>query len=1309
MSRNHPNDNIYSILGKLDALSPKEQPAQAAPKQIYESVEARGSIMSGVTRLEKKLSEQYAADKKAMPSTPKDNAYDRANLDRLNAQRRERKARNRVKQPVAGLPPAVSESLIDDDSTDIRELLNFNLFRDYQGFKDGDIDDPSELQEYEQLFAAWGPEADKLERQINKAAASGAVLTPEQNQLINDNWYDGSDAYDDPLRELPGIYSREIPIIRTILRQCAKVNEGIIGNAYNTLRAKNYDRLAARSDSKSVSDGEMSPGPNWAIHQPIAKQRTQKAADIRRAVADKKGFEKSGGSTDQIKDLISGMNIRANYKEDAAPVKYGVAEGSTEFNKIKTTPYKANQMLGGKDPVAFVIEVLCPDQSVVNMIQSKVGTAYQIERDDSIEGNGIGIEIISQRFEGGRTAQAAYKQILDIIKQSGGQFNDSTEVTIARQTQGVAEASPRQHPKRYQSAIDSFNRFMDEPESTPKDELQSRHDQTKKRIKTNTMAGPKGVLPETADSVKYGVFAKGGSVGSQRFRDDPLKTFDTKEKAIADARRRRSNLSPGERGYYRMGYVVKPIKGVTEGWDDMVKAGKARDAETRSGKKATATGIKHQGKYGTDYQGDSDSEDDNQHQADKGTRKRGRPAKGTPKKAAASTEKKGVGRPKKAAAPTYSGAAGLQSFFGSTAPKKSKVKGTVHKMDESRMMDESKNTFQHILNRFKHEVKKFEEGEPIEYGSDLFHALYDYYVEAGEMPYGIQKARTGMPDEWISDRLEQDLGLSGTSLSNMSAPRPGPEMDNELNELARLAGLGEATIKKADQDYDKDGRKETEKAEVIGSRRRAAGLDDEQLDEGMCESCNCKPCECNEGNAFGKAIRAAKADGVQPGEKVRVGDKDYAVREAQELSAMLRVAGINTDQIDEAIKYVTEGSMKRWLEGLAMQLDKSDFVANADEYGMTPREAAEWWNNCNGVEYSDKYSPRNGPDDNDNDHDYYNRLDSEQYDDESFDESIPVHKHVDGPFDPNWTPGDDEGETCPECDGEGCPECYGDEHRDRAHAHAQGMERESTGMAEDEQQLNLFPRNAMPVNKRIAKNLMDFYQHCYSEAVEIQDRMKRNTDRSSWLADATDELKDLSLAFKHSLEAGIERMSVMKQEGPQMYRWIIKSIKSFTEGEIDLPVMIQQELANKKKGVDEEANSPDEGYYSIKGSTMGPGEGDPGEKNMYGGPGDNRMTQPPARPAKPVMQVRESGLTLEARLAAEYESIKKVSNEGIMGRVGGAIKNAIGKKATRPVSGPGSAPNLFDVEPYKSDTKAYLKKSAKQPNGPSNVKNIFDK
>ena len=40
--------------------------------------------------------------------------------------------------------------------------------------------------------------------------------------------------------------------------------------------------------------------------------------------------------------------------------------------------------------------------------------------------------------------------------------------------------------------------------------------------------------------------------------------------------------------------------------------------------------------------------------------------------------------------------------------------------------------------------------------SDLMFALYKHFQE--EMPYGTQKARTGDPDEYIYDKLE-DLGL----------------------------------------------------------------------------------------------------------------------------------------------------------------------------------------------------------------------------------------------------------------------------------------------------------------------------------------------------------------------------------------------------------------------------------------------------------------------------------------------------------------------------------------------------------------------
>ena len=35
----------------------------------------------------------------------------------------------------------------------------------------------------------------------------------------------------------------------------------------------------------------------------------------------------------------------------------------------------------------------------------------------------------------------------------------------------------------------------------------------------------------------------------------------------------------------------------------------------------------------------------------------------------------------------------------------------------------------------------------------LMEDLYGYFQSSGDMPYGIQKARTGDPDEWIADRL----------------------------------------------------------------------------------------------------------------------------------------------------------------------------------------------------------------------------------------------------------------------------------------------------------------------------------------------------------------------------------------------------------------------------------------------------------------------------------------------------------------------------------------------------------------------------
>ena len=79
-------------------------------------------------------------------------------------------------------------------------------------------------------------------------------------------------------------------------------------------------------------------------------------------------------------------------------------------------------------------------------------------------------------------------------------------------------------------------------------------------------------------------------------------------------------------------------------------------------------------------------------------------------------------------------------------------------VSESRMLDESGETLDHILARFKHEVRQFEAGDDLD--SDLYYALFDYYSDAGEMPYGVAKARDGDPYEWVTRRLDRELRVN---------------------------------------------------------------------------------------------------------------------------------------------------------------------------------------------------------------------------------------------------------------------------------------------------------------------------------------------------------------------------------------------------------------------------------------------------------------------------------------------------------------------------------------------------------------------
>ena len=148
-------------------------------------------------------------------------------------------------------------------------------------------------------------------------------------------------------------------------------------------------------------------------------------------------------------------------------------------------------------------------------------------------------------------------------------------------------------------------------------------------------------------------------------------------------------------------------------------------------------------------------------------RKRGRPAK----------------NPAGGANSAPAGTLGLHNFLFGPAPKTLPGKpGVKHKMsDQGTERDrvrsitgesarptnlkgylaESVGTLDHIMNRFKNEVKRFQSGEDLD--QDLYEALFDYYMDSGEMPYGVAKARSGDPYEWVTQRFDDEIGVSESS------------------------------------------------------------------------------------------------------------------------------------------------------------------------------------------------------------------------------------------------------------------------------------------------------------------------------------------------------------------------------------------------------------------------------------------------------------------------------------------------------------------------------------------------------------------
>jgi hypothetical protein len=92
--------------------------------------------------------------------------------------------------------------------------------------------------------------------------------------------------------------------------------------------------------------------------------------------------------------------------------------------------------------------------------------------------------------------------------------------------------------------------------------------------------------------------------------------------------------------------------------------------------------------------------------------------------------------------------------------------------------------------------------------------------------------------------------------------------------------------------------------------------------------------DTEEGNAFGQAVRNAKKDGVQPGEKVKVGGKEYPVKEAGERTMSRAAKGVMKYGKDGMKALAKAGKEGKDLDKVRDKYNKYDESAKPDFLDM---------------------------------------------------------------------------------------------------------------------------------------------------------------------------------------------------------------------------------------------------------------------------------------------------------------------------------------------------------------------------------------
>jgi outer membrane lipoprotein SlyB len=110
---------------------------------------------------------------------------------------------------------------------------------------------------------------------------------------------------------------------------------------------------------------------------------------------------------------------------------------------------------------------------------------------------------------------------------------------------------------------------------------------------------------------------------------------------------------------------------------------------------------------------------------------------------------------------------------------------------EGVLNDDTRNTWDHLLDRFRHEVEQFRQGSDLD--SDLYDALFDYYDQHGAMPYRVRNAKDGTANQWISSRLADDLGIDEGVLGTVGGAALGGMLGGPIGASVGATGGQELT------------------------------------------------------------------------------------------------------------------------------------------------------------------------------------------------------------------------------------------------------------------------------------------------------------------------------------------------------------------------------------------------------------------------------------------------------------------------------------------------------------------------------------